>query len=94
MIIPLDNNTRIVGTADSWNIERLPEKKPDAKNDPKWRTEGYYTTFSNALTAALQREIRLHPAVGVVEAIEAVEALTARYTRIFDAEDRINAAKF
>ena len=94
MIIDLDEKTRIVGTEDCWTIQRLPEKKPDSKNDPEWRTATYHTTFDSALSAALQREIRIHPAHGVAEAIEAIEALTARYTAIFDITDQINEARF
>ena len=83
MIIPLDENTRIVGSEETWNIERLTKPK---KGDPKWQARGYYTSFSRALSAALQREIRLHPAVGVSEALEAIDELTRRYAAIFDLE--------
>ena len=77
MIIPLDNKTRIRGTTECWQLESL-------RNDGAWRATQYFQTFGTALRQAAQRDIRLHPASSLSDAIEAVERIAARYNKLLD----------
>lgn len=80
MIIPIDENTRIRGTTMCWNLETY---RAGGKT-PGWVAEKYFSTFQLALSAAMQREIRTHPAETLAEAIEAVEAISRRYGNILE----------
>ena len=80
MIITIDDKTRIRGTEHCWQLEAA---KP-VKRAIEWRPFKYFTTMDKALREAAQREIRLAPATGITEAIEACNSVTEKYARIFD----------
>ena len=80
MIIPLDDKTRIRGTTECWQLE----KRKNVKGRFEWRAFKYFTTMDNALHEAAQREIRIYPAQGIVEAIDGCNRVTQKYAQIFD----------
>ncbi len=85
MIIQIDEALRVRGTEMSWQLERLVISKVGKRvGQGTWTAEKYYSTLQSALSGALQREIRTHPAHTITEAIEAAESLCAKYTAIFD----------
>ena len=80
MIIPIDDKIRIRGTADCWQIEQIRSRNGQCA----WRAFKYYKTIGEAVEEAGRREIRLHPADTLAEAIEAVGEIAARYSQIID----------
>ena len=85
MIIPIDEKCRIKGTEMCWQLERLKEYKTGKQaGTSEWRPEKYYPSLGSALSEALHREIRTHPAATIPEAIEAAKTALAKYTAIFD----------
>ena len=86
MIVQLDSRTRIVGTIHAWELQR----QRNYKGGTKWAPYKWFTTFRSALEEAVHREIRLHPANGLSEAIEAVSGLVRRYEELIPAEYRLS----
>ncbi len=85
MIIQLDSKTRIVGTDRAWELQH-----PRTRNgEEKWEPYKWFNSFGSALEQAVHRDIRLHPAIGLAEAIEAVSGLVQRYTELIPSEYRI-----
>ena len=80
MIIDLDTNHRIKSTEMCWQIET----PKTVKGKTRWHPFLYYPTMESALRGAAQRELRLDPAHGVHEALDAVNRLTLKYAQIFD----------
>ena len=85
MIIQLDSRTRIVGTNRAWELQRRRNYK-DAK---RWEPYKWFTTFRSALEEAVHREIRIHPAYGLSEAILAVAETVQRYEQLIPSEYRL-----
>jgi len=88
MIIPIDNDLRIKGEEYAWAVEKYHEPE---KSEAYWRAFMWFSTFSQALTGACQREIRLHPASSVTEALEASREVTQKYAAIFDVAQVMSA---
>lgn len=80
MIIPLSDEFRIRGTVDSWQLER----SKVVKGQTKWKPYKYFSDLGQAVSAAARREIRVHPANTLTEAIEAVDQIAARYSKLLD----------
>jgi len=80
MIIPLSEKIRIRGTADCWQLER----SRLVKGQTKWTPFKYFSDLGQAVSAAVRREIRVHPANSLAEAIEAVDQIAARYNNLLD----------
>lgn len=79
MIIPLNEKTRIRGTARCWQIEYLGQHD----GEPHWEPKRYFLTFRQALERAADDEIRSHPARTIPDAIEAVSAISRKYGELF-----------
>ena len=93
MIIEIDEVQRIRGTDTCWQLERLRTIQAGKnKGGTKWVPEKYHSTLGCALSEALQREIRTHPAHTITEAIKAAERLCAKYAAIFDRVHRFERA--
>ena len=85
MIIDIDTNTRIVGTESCWELQRTRTRNGKLTWEPyKW-----LSTFRQALEEAVQREIRIHPAHGVSEAISAVSGVVQKYEKLITSESRL-----
>ncbi len=84
MIVQLDPKTRIVGTDHAWELQR----QRNYKGSTKWAPYKWFTTFRSALEEAVHREIRLHPATGLADSIEAVSSIVQRYTELIPSEYR------
>ena len=86
MIIQLDSKTRIVGTDHAWELQR----QRNYKGGTKWEPYKWFTTFRSALEEAVHREIRIHPAHGVSEAILAVSETIDRFEQLIPSEYRLS----
>ena len=80
MIILLSEEVRIRGTEHCWQLEK--SRKRGDKYD--WEAFKYFQSLGEAVGEAGRREIRLHPAVGLVEALKAVDQIAARYSKLLD----------
>ena len=84
MIIQIDSKTRIHGTKRAWELQRL----RNDKGAKRWVAYKWFATFGSALQEAVHREIRVHPANGLSEAIEAVSSLVQKYEELIPSEFR------
>lgn len=80
MIIPIDKKIRIRGTADCWQLEKAVQRN----GQTEWQAFKYFPTFMDAIGEACSREIRLHPAMGLTDAIQAVDKIAARFNKLLD----------
>ena len=85
MIIPIDDEIRIVGKERAWELQRY----RNYKGGKRWEPYKWFTTFRSALEEAVHREIRTHPANGLSEAIEAVSGLVQKYEQLIPSEYRL-----
>ena len=85
MIIQLDSKTRIVGTNRAWELQRPCSRK----GKQNWEPYKWFTSFGSALEAAVHRDIRLHPAASLSEAIKAVSELVYRYEQLIPSKFRL-----
>ena len=86
MIIPIDEKTRIVGTEHAWQLER----KRNYKGGKKWEPFKYYPSFRQALADVVHREIRLHPARTLADAIDGVADVVQKYEQLIPSEYRLS----
>ena len=84
MIIPIDEKIRIVGTERAWQLQR----NRNYKGGKRWEPYKWFTTFRSALEEAVHHEIRIHPASGITEAIEAVSGVIQKYEKLIPSEFR------
>ncbi len=80
MIIPINEEIRIRGTTECWQLEKAVKRK----GEREWKAFKYFRSLSDAVGAACGREIRLHPANSLAEAIKAVDQVAARYSKLLD----------
>ena len=80
MIIPLSDEYRIRGKEHCWQLEKVVKRK----GQPEWQPRSYHSTFGDAVGAACGREIRLHSATGLTDAIQAVDQIVAKYNKLLD----------
>ncbi len=85
MIVQLDSKTRIVGTERAWELQHPRTRK----GVEVWVPYKWFKSFGSALEQAVHREIRMHPANGLSEAIEAVSTIVQRYTELIPSEYRL-----
>ncbi len=86
MIIPIDSTTRIVGTERAWELQKT--RTRNGQSD--WEPYKWFSTFRSALEEAVHREIRIHPAHGLSEAIEAVSGLVQKYEELIPSKYRLS----
>ncbi len=80
MIIPIDKEIRIHGTADCWQLER----SRSVKGQTRWTPFKYFSDLGQAVSAAVRRDIRLHPAASLNDALQAIDEIAARYNKLLD----------
>ena len=80
MIIPISKDIRVRGTEHCWQLE----KRRVRKDKHEWEAFKYFSSLGEAVAAACRREIRIHPASSLVEALQAVDQITARYNKLLD----------
>ncbi len=80
MIVPLNKDLRVRGTEHCWQLE----KSRLVKGQTKWTPFKYFSSLGKAVSAAVRREIRLHPASSLNDALKAVDKITARYNKLLD----------
>lgn len=85
MIVNLDDNIRIVGTERAWELQR----HRNYKGGKRWEPYKWFATFRSALEEAVHREIRIHPATTLADAIEAVSGIVRRYEELIPSEYRL-----
>jgi len=84
MIVQLDAKTRIQGTERAWELQRPRTRKGELT----WVPYRWFQSFGCALDEAVHREIRIHPANGLSEAIDAVSSIVQRYAELIPSEYR------
>ena len=85
MIIQIDDDTRIKGTTRCWELQR----KRNYNGGKRWEPYKWFSTFRSALEEAVHREIRIHPAHGLSEAILAVAETVQKYEELIPSEYRL-----
>ncbi|MEM8682888.1 MAG: hypothetical protein AAGF72_05610 [Pseudomonadota bacterium] len=80
MLLQIDDETRIKSTDHGWQVEYRRTKHGEAA----WTPKTYHLTFGQAVSEAVQREIRRNPADTLTEAIEAVDQIARKYERVID----------
>ena len=80
MIIPISKEYRIRGTADCWQLER----SRLVNGQTRWTPFKYFSELGQAVSAAGSREIRIHPAICLKDAITAINQIADRYDRLLD----------
>ena len=80
MIIPINDEIRIRGTADCWHLQKAVKRN----RQTEWQAFKYFVSLSGAVGAACGREIRLHSATGLTDAIKAVDQIATRYNELLD----------
>ena len=80
MIIPIDNELRIRGTAECWQLEKAVKRK----GQTEWQAFKYFSGLGQAVSGACQREIRLHSANSLKDALQAIDKIAARYNKLLD----------
>jgi len=75
MIITIDNAIRIKPTNYCWQVEYCRRKKGELI----WEPKTYHSSLGQAVSAAVQREIRNHPASTISDALRAVDAIGQKY---------------
>ena len=86
MIIQIDLKTRIAGTERAWELQQ----QRNYKGGKRWEPYKWFTTFRSALEEAVHREIRIHPAHGLSEAILAVSDVVHRFEQLIPSEYRLS----
>ena len=86
MIVLIDSNNRIKGTKRAWELQKL----RTYKGGQTWEPYQWFTSFGSALQNAVHREIRIHPAADLSEAIKAVSVIVQRYEQLIPSEYRIS----
>ena len=86
MIIQLDSETRIKGTSRCWEIQR----RRNYMGGKRWEPYKWFSTFRSTLEEAVHREIRVHPATSLSEAIEAVSGLVQKYEELIPSKYRLS----
>jgi len=85
MIVQLDPKTRIKGTGRAWELHR----QRNYKGGSKWESYKWFTTFRSALEEAVHREIRLHPARTLADAIDGVSDVLQKFEKLIPSEYRL-----
>jgi len=80
MIITLSKEYRIRGTEQCWQLDKAVVRK--GKRD--WAAFKYFPDLGKAVSEACEREIRLDPATGLNEALQAIDKIAARYNKLLD----------
>ncbi len=80
MIISLSKDLRVRGTEHCWQLEKAVIRK----GQRDWAAFKYFSSLGKAVSEACRREIRLHPASSLVEALQAVDKIAARYNKLLD----------
>ncbi len=80
MIVPLNKQYRIRGTENCWQLEKAVVRK--GKRD--WQAFKYFPDLGKAVSEACEREIRLDPADSLNEALQAIDKIAARYSKLLD----------
>ncbi len=81
MIIPINDSLRIRGVEHCWHLEKARTRNGECE----WTPFKYFNSVGEAVGAACRRDIRLHPANTLADAIEAVDEIAARYNKLLDA---------
>ena len=86
MIIQIDEKTRIKGTIHCWELQ---SRRP-YKEGTKWEPFKYFPSFRQAVADAVHREIRVHPAHSLSEAILAVADTVEKFEKLIPSEYRLS----
>ena len=80
MIISLSKDLRVRGTEQCWQLEKAVMRK----GQRAWAAFKYFSSLGKAVSEACRREIRVHPASSLTDALQAVDKIAARYNKLLD----------
>ncbi len=80
MIISLSKDLRVRGTEHCWQLEKAVIRK----GQDDWAAFKFFSNLGKAVSEACRREIRLHPASSLADALQAVDKIAARYNKLLD----------
>jgi len=80
VIIPLSKDLRVRGTEHCWQLEKAVIRK----GQRDWAAFKYFASLGKAVSEACRREIRVHPASSLAEALQAVDKIATRYNKLLD----------
>ena len=86
MIIQIDEKTRIKGTSRCWELQRHRRYK----GRMKWEPYKWFPSFRQAVADAVHREIRVHPARTLADAIDGVADVVQKYEQLIPSEYRLS----
>jgi hypothetical protein len=81
MILPINDETRIVSDCHQWTIQRSRKRTVDGKPDQVWEAQSYYPTFASAIEAVGERLVRDSDAVGFTAALAEVERIATELSQ-------------
>ena len=81
MILPLNDETRIVSDRYQWIIQRSRKRTVNGKPDQVWEAQSYYPTLPSAIKAVGERLVRDSDAEGFTEALAEIERISTRLSR-------------
>ena len=79
-MILLSKDLRIRGTERCWQLE----KRRARKDKHEWEAFKYFQSLGEAVGAACRREVRLHPADSLADALQAIDQIADRYNKLLD----------
>ena len=81
MILPIDDQYRIKSDPYCWIVQQRNTRKRADKEVSEWQSLTYHGSFKHALGSLRERLVRVSPAVGFVEALEAVKKISDTLTQ-------------
>ncbi len=81
MILPINDDIRIVSDRNQWTIQRSRKRSVNDKPDKVWEAQGYYPTLPSAIKAVGERLVRDSDAVGFTEALAEIERIGTELSR-------------
>ena len=75
MILPVNNEIRIISDRYQWTIQRSRKRTVNGKPDQVWEAQSYYPTLASAIGAVGERLVRDSDAVGFTEALAEIERI-------------------
>ena len=79
MILDLDERTRIASTSRCWQMQQLVARKGKG---PSWEPFKYFTTLTDALGAALERDIKTDESQTLAETVETIKELVQKHIEV------------
>ena len=73
MILPIDDEYRIASDRHQWIIQKSHQRKRNGELVTEWESQSFFPTYEGAVGELGERMVRAADAVGVADALVAVE---------------------